>query len=605
MSPKGFLTEFGTAVIKYDPPLNLVTSFEESAKKFATNRFIGQKNAQGVYEWATYREIYDRIATVRSALAQLGVKKGDKVGIIAGNCQEWFIGENATHGLGAVWVPMYEKELISVWKYIITDAEIKVLFVATAEIAQIIQEMKKELPRLEKIIVIKGTGTDTLKDLEEKGKMKPIAAIYPDTQDIAVIIYTSGTTGDPKGVLLSHGNLTFCSQSGYHIYPELNETSVALSMLPWAHSYAISAELHNFMQFGGSIGIMGTLETLSADLEAVRPTHLMTVPRLFNKIYAGIWAKMKEEGGLKLTLFKAAIAAATDKLKTGKASFKFKILDKVVLKKIRAKLGGRVIGALTASAKMDTEVANFFFGIGVPTYDCFGMTETSPALTMNRPGAFKIGSVGQPVEKTQIVIDTSVVDDDSGDGEILAFGPQVMIGYHKKPEKTAEIIVERNGIRGVRTGDRGHLDSEGYLYITGRFKEEYKLLNGKYVHPASIEQAMKVSPWVLNAFVFGENKDYNVALVVPDVALLEKYLEEEGKNIPAKEIFTNSELQAHCTAIIQATLKNDFGSYEIPKKMLFISEDFTLDNQMLTQTMKLKRKNVLNKYQAIINKMYE
>jgi len=382
-------------------------------------------------------------------------------------------------------------------------------------------------------------------------------------------------------------------------------------MLPWAHSFGITADLHAFILQGASIGIMGSVETLIDDLPKIQPTFMITVPRIFNRVYNGVWAKMREEGGLKLKLFEAALAAAKLKRETGKAGLKYKILDKIVLKKIRARFGGRLESAVTGSAPMNVEIAKFFIDVGIPTYDAYGLSETSPAITINSPlMGNRLGSVGKPINKTKVVIDRSRTGETGDDGEILCFGPQCMIGYHNKPEQTKEVIVEMKGMRGVRTGDRGRLDEEGFLFITGRFKEEYKLTNGKYVHPDTIEREMKILPWVLNAVVTGAGHEYNVGLIVPDMNVLKRVAEELNLSVDPKDLFdlSNSEgrkFKELLTAEIQNHLKKLVGSYEIPRKFEFVLEDFTLDNGMLTQTMKLKRRVVMEKYGDRLENLYK
>jgi long-chain acyl-CoA synthetase len=603
--------EYGEYKIEYNKPDNLVELFENSAAKFGSNLLIGEKDAAGVYQWVTYSQIATRINNLRAGLASLGLKAGDAAGIIANNRKEWLVGEIATQGLGASWVPMYEKELLATWKYILKDAAVKILFVSKPEIYEKVKDLPKEIPTLKHILLIDSTGDNTMAALEKKGEAKPVASIHPKPSDIAVLIYTSGTTGEPKGVLLSHGNLTSNVEAGGAWFTNLNEKSRSISILPWAHSFGITAELHAFTYRGASIGIMGSVETLVEDMPKVQPTFMITVPRIFNKVYNGVWAKMNEEGGLKLTLFKAALAAAKAKRETGKAGFKYKLLDKLVFKKVRAKFGGMLESAVTGSAPMNVDIAKFFIDIGIPTYDAYGMSETSPAITMNSPlMGNKLGSVGKPVIKTKVVIDRSRTGEDSDDGEILCFGPQCMVGYHNKPEKTKEVIVEMNGMRGVRTGDRGRLDDEGFLFITGRFKEEYKLENGKYIHPDSIEMDIKLLPWVLNTVIYGAGKEYNVALIVPDLLLLEKLAEELNLSVKAEELFDPSnpagqKLQELLSLEIQNHLKKSFGGYEIPRKFAFIKEDFTLENGLLTQTQKLKRRVVMEKYGSILEALYK
>ena len=603
--------EYGEYKNTYEAPDNLVDFFESSASRYANNPLIGEKDAAGVYQWVTYAQIAERVNNLRAGLAAIGVGVGDTVGIIANNRKEWLIGEIAAQGLGAAYVPMYEKELVTMWKYIVKDASIKALLVSRDEIMEKIKDFPAEIPTLKHIYLIDGTGEKTMAALEKKGAAKPVPSRKPKYSEVAVLIYTSGTTGEPKGVLLSHGNLAENVKAGLAWFPNLTEESRCISMLPWAHSFGITADLHAFILRGASIGIMGSVETLIDDLPKIQPTFMITVPRIFNRVYNGVWAKMREEGGLKLKLFEAALEAAKSKRETGKVSLKYKILDKIVLKKIRARFGGRLENAVTGSAQMNVEIAKFFIDVGIPTYDAYGLSETSPAITINSPlMGNRLGSVGKPINKTKVIIDRSRTGETGDDGEILCFGPQCMIGYHNKPEQTKEVIVEMKGMRGVRTGDRGRLDEDGFLFITGRFKEEYKLANGKYIHPDTIEREMKILPWILNAVITGAGHEYNVGLIVPDMNLLKHKAEEMNLSVDPKDIFDSSKPAGHkfkdlLTAEVQNHLKKILGSYEIPRKFEFVKEDFTLDNGMLTQTMKLKRRVVMEKYGDMLENLYK
>jgi len=585
----------------YEKPDNLVELFENAVEKFPGNKFLGTKNKSGVYEWVTYGETGKRVNAVRAGLAALGVGKNDSVGIIAGNREEWVVCAFATYGLGARFVPMYEKELVSVWQYIIRDAGIKVLFVSAKDIYEKIKNLPHDIPSLEHVILLEGNGEKSLADMERKGGKNPVPAIHPSAHDVAVLIYTSGTTGDPKGTLLSHGNCTSCSRSGWRLFRELDENSVSFSHLPWAHSYGFSAELNNWIQFGGAIAFMDTLETLAEDMAKAKPTYLISVPRVFHKIHEKIMTTVQEEGGVKLKLFRMAMEAALAKHRTGKTSLKYILLDKIVLEKIRSKFGGRLAGALTASAKMNPEIAEFFFAVGIPVYDCYGMTETSPAVTMSHSTRYRPGSVGKALENIDIVIDKTQVTDGSEEGEIIIYGPNVMQGYHNKPEKTAEIMTPDGGIR---SGDRGKLDKDGFLYITGRFKEEYKLTNGKYVFPASLEEEIKLLPYITNVMVYGDNKPFNIALIVPNIPAMEKLGHAVSLSVTLPDLLTNNTVKKLITLEIANHLKNKFGGYEIPQKIAFLDEDFTVDNGMLTQTMKLKRRFVVERYKDILAGLY-
>lgn len=586
----------------YEKPDNLVDSFEGSVSRYAGNRFLGTKQASGEYAWSTYGEVAKRVDDLRAGLAGLGIGKDDAVGIIASNREEWVVAAFATYGRGGRFIPMYEKELDSVWEYISRDAGIKVLFVSTGAILERVRKFMDRTPALKHVFVIESEGPDSFGALETKGRENPAPSVHPSADDIAVLIYTSGTTGDPKGVLLSHGNCTSCSRGGWHLYKELDENSVSFSHLPWAHSYGFAAELNNFIQFGGSIGLMENLDHLAEDLPKVAPTFLISAPRVFNKIHAKVVETMREEGGLKLKLFEMAMAEARRARETGRPSLRFRLLDKIVLSKVRAIFGGRLQGALTASAKMNTEIAAFFFDIGIPVYDAYGLTETSPAITMSHATQYRPGSVGKALQHIDIVIDTSKVDDGSGEGEIVCYGPNVMKGYYNKPEKTAEVMTPDGGLR---TGDRGRLDADGFLFITGRFKEEYKLNNGKYVFPAEIEEDLKLLPYVLNALVYGDGMPFNVALIVPELSVMQRVAKELDLSIGVDELLENKQLKELLTLEIGNHLRKRFGGYEIPRRIAFIKEDFTVENGLLTQTLKLKRNLVIQKHRPAIEELYK
>ena len=422
-------------VYRYDPPDNLVSLIENSVAKFADNPLFGTKNAAGEYEWVTYAQVGRRIDHLRGGLARMGVKKGDAVGIIANNRTEWAVCAFAAYGLGARFIPMYEKELPQIWQYIINDGNVQLLFVATPDIHKQVNGFGGATPGLANVLIIDGQGENSMAALEEVGQVHPVPAIHPDPQDIAVLIYTSGTTGDPKGVLLSHGNFTTNFQAGGALFPELGPGTRSLCILPWAHSFGQTAELYNLIQFGGSMGFMGDVTTLAEDMGKVRPTLLVAVPRVFNKIYDGLWAKMNAAGGLAKTLFTMGVDSARERrglANKGQSSFltnlKFTLADRIVFRKIRERFGGRLTTAITGSATMNVKIGHFFSDMGIPVYDCYGLTETAPAVTMNCPAAHRPGSVGRPIDQVTVKIDRLFLDDGADDGEIIVHGPNVMQG---------------------------------------------------------------------------------------------------------------------------------------------------------------------------------
>ena len=593
---------------RYDKPDNLVDLIEDSVKAYGEQPLFGTKNAQGQYEWITYREVGERIDNLRGGLAQAGVQEGDAVGIIANNRSEWAIAAFATYGLGARFIPMYENELEKIWKYIINDSGIKLLLVSSSEIYEKVLAFKDETPALEKVYIIDAMGENTMAELERAGTANPVKSVKPKPSDIAVLIYTSGTTGSPKGVLLSHGNFTSNVHAAKNLYPDLGVNDRALSILPWAHSFGQTGELYCFIYVGGSMGFVGNVTTIAEDMGKVKPTFLIAVPKIFNKIYAGLWSKMNETGGLAKALFTMGVESGKKRRELaaeGKSCFltnlKFKLADAIVFKKIRERFGGSLKSSISGSATMNVEISHFFSDIGVSVYDCYGLTETTPAVTMNCPTAHRPGTVGRAIDQVRVEIDQTLTGDGSGDGEIIVYGPNVMQGYHNNPESTKEVMTEAGGFR---TGDRGRLDEDGYLYITGRIKEQYKLVNGKYVFPTALEEEIKLLPEVETVMIYGDGRDYNVALVVPDFEVLEKYAKENGLPGDPKSLAENPDVQKMISNAIADGLKGKFGGYEIPRKFLFMPETFSSENGMLTQTMKLKRRNVLERYMPEIESLY-
>jgi len=318
---------------------------------------------------------------------------------------------------------------------------------------------------------------------------------------------------------------------------------------------------------------------------------------------------MNDDGGLALKLFTMGVEAAKMKRKLaqeGKSSaitnLKFAFADKVVFSKIRARFGGRATMGLTASAAMNPEICKFFHDIGLPIYECYGLTETSPCVTMSSREKFRFGSIGPLVEKVRVEIDTTLGDPAIGDGEIIVYGPNVMQGYLNKPEETAAVMTADGGFR---TGDRGRLDEDGFLFLTGRIKEQYKLENGKYVFPGAIEEDIKLLHNIANVMIYGDGKAYNICIVVPDFAAMDKLCKTKGWDPKPEAMVVNKEVTAMLEAEIIEALQGHYGNYEIPRKFLFIPEDFSLESGCLTQTMKLKRRVVLDKYKDLIEGTYK
>ncbi len=598
----------GEGMYAYDKPDNLVELLEDSLARHSDRPLFGTPDTNGVYTWSTYGQVGRRIDDLRAGLAQLGVGEGDAVGIIANNRVEWAVAAFASFGLGARFVPMYEKELPRIWKHIIQDSGVKVIFTANETIHGQIEAFQNQLPALEHLLLIDGAATTTMGQLEETGRRQPLPALRPTPNHIAVLIYTSGTTGNPKGVLLSHGNFSSNVIAGGNRFPEVNTESRSLSILPWAHAYGLTAELFNFMHRGASMGFVRDVSTLAEDMATVAPTFLIAVPRVFNKIYDGVWTNINAKGGVAKKLFDMGLQSAARNralASQGRRSLacvlKHKLADSVVFSKIRQRFGGQLKGALTASAMMNSEVAQFFADIGLPVFDAYGLTETSPAVTMNNREANKPGSVGRPIDKVRVVIDTSVSQQAGDEGEIVVYGPNVMQGYYNNPQATRSVMTEDGGFR---TGDMGRLDDEGFLFITGRIKEQYKLENGKYVFPAAMEEEIQLLPWVENVMVYGEGRRHNVCVVIPDFAKLNAWADKQGLSTAAEDLIDNQRVNTLIRESIIDRLENRFGRYEIPKRVILADECFSIENGLLTQTLKLRRRKVLERFESQIEAAY-
>ena len=589
-------------------PDNLVEMLEESISRYAENEWFGVKNGNNEYVWHTYREIGARINNLRSGMAILGIGRGDTVGIISNNSVEWAVACYATYGLGARYVTMYEAELAATWEYIIKDSGIKLLFVSKPEIREKLSHLAGISGPVKNIIETNADGPGSMTDLEARGAMQPFPSIKPSADDIAGLIYTSGTTGDPKGVLLSHGNITSNIHAILKHFHMLSEHTRSLSFLPWAHSYGQVCELHAVMRIGGSYGLAESPATIVDDLAKVRPTLLVSVPRIFYRVYDALHARMKETGGVAEALFNMGVKSGRRRRELARAgkksvieNMKFAVADRLVFSKIREKFGGRLTIALTGSAAINPAVAEFFNDAGIPVYEALGMTEASPGIATNTPDYNRVGSCGKAFDQVRLAIDTSVTDEPGREGELIVYGPNVMKGYHNKPQATAEVMTPDGGLR---TGDMAFIDDDGFLYITGRIKESFKLENGKYIFPAAMEAEIVLSPYIEYAMVSGLNRPFTVCLVVPDFAALKKFAAGLGIPDDPASLAASPRVKELLASEIRAKLANKFGSYEIPRDILVADEGFSVDNGLLTQSFKLKRRKVLEKYQAGIETLY-
>ncbi|AKT39261.1 AMP-dependent synthetase/ligase [Chondromyces crocatus] len=584
---------------------NLVELFERSIKLYGSRDLFGTKK-DDQWNWLSYGEIGRLVDNFRGGLASLGIQRGDRVAIISNNRVEWAVAAYACYGLGAALVPMYEAQLAKEWAFIINDCEAVAVIAATSQIHEKCREIPETAPTLKHIIGLALPKSDPLSydALLEAGAQKPVPAIKPTPEDTACLIYTSGTTGNPKGVILTHGNI--CSNiNAVHACFPLNAEDRSLSFLPWAHSFGHTCELHAFLSLGASMALAEAVDKIVPNLAEVKPTVLVSVPRIFNRIYDGVNKQMAAKPAVVRNLFHAGIRIATKK-RNGEAlslgdKLNFALANKIVFSKIRQKFGGRLKYAVSGGAALSREVAEFIDGLGIKVFEGYGLTETSPIISANRPDAHRIGSVGKLIDGVKVIIDKT----ESGDpkhGEIVVTGPNVMKGYHNRPEENQAVFTTD---KCFRTGDLGYIDEEGFLYITGRIKEQYKLENGKYVAPAPLEEQLKLSPFILNTMVYGDNRLHNVALVVPDLDAVKEWAKTEGVSYQAAaDLLTN----ARVIAMIQSEVdkySTEWKGFERVKRITLAEEDFTTDNGMLTPSLKLKRRVAWQRYQKQIESLYE
>lgn len=587
---------------------NLVQLYQHAVERYSMRPLFGTKVA-GTWRWMTYAEFGTQVDQFRGGLVSHSIRKGDRVAIISNNRPEWAVSAYAAWGVGASCVPVYEAQLDKEWKFILADCGAKAVIVANEKIRDRVVALREYLPALELIVVLSGKGdahSVSFGDVLAKGREKPASAIEPAGDDIACFIYTSGTTGDPKGVMLSHTNLASNVSAMHELFPMAQEDR-SLSFLPWAHSFGQTVELHGLLSMGASMGIAEAVDKIIDNLSEVRPTLLFSVPSVFNRIYDNLHKRIEREGGLSKKMFDAAIAnevkrkaLAMHGKSSGAVELKHKFYDRVVFSKVRARFGGRLKYAFSGGAAISREVAEFIDNLGILVYEGYGLTETSPIATANWPGARKIGAVGKALPDVRIEIDR-VVTGDEKNGEIIVHGPNVMKGYHGLPEENARVFTKDGGFR---TGDMGYVDDEGYLYITGRIKEQYKLENGKYVSPAPLEERLKLSPYIANVMVTGANKPYNVALIVADVEAVKRWAGEEGVQFTdVSDLLANDRVRKLMEAQLEK-FSAEFKQFEKIRKFAVVGEDFTTQNDMLTPSLKVKRRVVMSRYDEAIRSLY-
>ncbi|MCA9601395.1 MAG: long-chain fatty acid--CoA ligase, partial [Myxococcales bacterium] len=499
------------------------------------------------------------------------------------------------------YVPMYEAQHSKEWAYILRDSGSKAVLVGNQGIADALLTHKAETPELEHIIVLGAAKAPALSfdEVLKRGASNPAPLVDSEPEDVCNYIYTSGTTGNPKGVLLTHSNIASNVSAIHAVFP-IERDDRSLSFLPWAHSFGQVVELHALFSMGASMGIAEAVEKIVQNLAEVQPTLLFSVPRIFNRIYEAVHKKVEADGGVKKALFEATMANAALRRKLAQegqtslvVELKYALLDRLVSSKIRARFGGRLKYAFSGGAAIAKEVAEFVDNLGITVYEGYGLTETSPIATANWPGSRKLGSVGRPIPGVEVTV--------SSNGELVVHGHNVMKGYHHLPDENAKVFTDDGGFR---TGDMGYIDDEGFVFITGRIKEQYKLENGKYVAPVPLEEQLKLSPFITNVMVYGDNKPFNVALVVVDPEAVKQWATSEGVHGGDLEALLKDQKVRALIDTEIAKHSDQFKQFERVKNFALIGEDFTTENDMLTPSLKLKRRVVLDRYGDRLQGLY-
>jgi long-chain acyl-CoA synthetase len=567
------------------------------------------RHADSTWESISSAELLRRVAGLSMALVELGVKPGDRVGLFAANRPEWHTADFAINGSGGITVPIYFNESPDRMTYILKHSGARVILVAGAEQLKKLLPCRAQLPELEHVIVA-DAGDDVTTDClryetliasaggaEIAAYRMRAAQVLPG--QLCTIIYTSGTTGEPKGVMLTHNNMSSNVTDSCSTFDFKPATDVAVSFLPLAHVYGRMLD-YIYLFNGVSVAYVEAVDLVPQALLEIRPSVIAAVPRFFEKIYAKLMEQGSKATGIKRTLFDWAIDVARRAApwRTGAKGVspflkaQWALADKLVYKKIRAGTGGKLRMVFSGGAPLSKELAEFFWAVGIPIYQGYGLTETSPILTSNYPQN-RSGSSGRPIPNVLIRI--------AEDGEILAKGPCVMQGYYKGQDATREVIDEEGWFH---TGDIGHLDADNYLFITDRKKDLIKTAGGKFVAPQPIENALKTSPYILNAMIVGDQRRFVVALIVPNAATVSARLQDQGISFASHQ-----EMAAHpaVRSLIEGEVKRltaHLAQWETIKRFALLPEDFTFDNGSLTFTLKLKRRVVEQQYRDVIDKLY-
>ncbi len=560
----------------------------------------------------TGTQLLTRISNLTAGLHQLGVRKGDRVAILADSCPEWSITDYAILACGAITVPIYPTQAIDQVAQILENCGAEFLFLGNAKNLKRVQPVLNQMKNPPQLFSLdeKSEGLPRLIDVEQTGKdeivRQPqlfgvlVSQAVPD--DLATIIYTSGTTGEPKGVMLTHRNLVFDALSaGQWLGPSPDD--IFLSFLPLSHIFERTV-MYLLMHHGVQLCYARGIETVSEDMKEIHPTIVTGVPRLFEKIYATIIKRAAEAPPMKQRIFQRAVkvgreaAVLRDQRKAVPLTLKMQliVLDRLVFSKWREAVGGKIRYFVSGGAALPKEIGLIFSAAGMTILQGYGLTETSPVVAVNQPHNNRFGTIGQAIPEVKVKI--------AEDGELLVQGNLVMKGYYQMPEATAEMIRQYDDGEWLHTGDIGEIDEQGFIKITDRKKDLIKTSLGKYIAPQQIENLIRSIPMVDQVIVIGNARKYPSALIVPSFEAVKTFAESLALGIKDRV-----ELVRHPRVVEFFKKKVDevtreLAPHEKIKKIALLEQEFTIEGGELTPTLKVRRKNVEEKYHELIDSMY-
>jgi len=589
----------------------LIEVFFDAVDRSASRPAAFRYKVAGAWTPVTHREAEARVRAIALGLRELGIAAGDRVSILAETRLEWALADYACLCARVADVPIYPTLPANQVEYILRDAGAVAVFCSTTAQVEKIRQVRAGLPALRHVIAFEavtrgGDGVITLAELEAKGRAA--AARYPRfkeealavrPEDLATLIYTSGTTGPPKGVMLTHGNICSNVVACVEVL-RLSDDDSCLAVLPLSHILERMVDYY-FVHVGVTITYAESVETFGQNLQEVRPTVVVAVPRLYEKVYARVLENALTGGAGKRRIFLwakrvgerwAAYRLAGIPVPLG-LRLKHAIADRLVFSKLRARTGGRIKLFVSGGAPLSAEIARFFYSAGLIVIEGYGLTETSPVLTLNPLDRPKFGTVGKRIPGVQLKI--------AADGEILATGPNIMRGYYNKPEETREAI-DADGW--FHTGDVGELDADGYLKITDRKKDLLKTAGGKYIAPQPIENTVRLNKFVASAVVLGDQRKFPIILIVPNFDNLEQWARERNLAFASRaELLALADVKAKLEREVMGGLR-DLAKFEMPKKVVLLEHDFTIESGELTPSLKVKRRQVEKNYKVLIDRTY-